>query len=401
MAFMLNKGQQQVIDEALYFIHHSSEQTYQFAGLAGTGKSVVLNEIVKRSRLKEDEIAPMAYIGQAAVIMRLKGLRNARTIHSWRYEPIEKDQVDKNDIPIYDDYFGTPKKSIGFVPIDDNFKGIKLIIVDEASSVPIEVRKDIDSLGIKVIACGDIGQLPPVNSTPGYLYTGKITYLTEIMRQKAGNAILYIADRARRGLPIHPGFYGNVLVIEKHELTDDMIAASDIVICGKNKTRDAITKRIRRDILHIYSDLPMMYEKLMCRRNNWDISSNGISLTNGLIGSIVNAPGPSDFDGKVFKIDFKPDLFNGLYRKLECNYDYLISDYETRKKIKFDKYANGNMLEFGYCGTAHTMQGSQYANGIYIEEFLNPDIQKNLNYTGVTRFTNSLIYVIPDRKKYW
>lgn len=395
-----NKQQQLVIDEALYHIHHSSEQTYQFSGLAGTGKSFVLNEIVKRSKLRLDEIAPMAYIGQAAVVMRLKGLVNARTIHSWMYEPVEKEILDKNDIPIYDDYFGTPVKGLGFNPVD-NLKGIKLILVDEAGSVPLNVRKDIDNLGIKVIACGDIGQLPPVYGDPGYLYTGKVTYLTEVMRQKAGNAILYIADRARKGLPIQPGFYGNVLVIERKQLTNDMIASSDMIVCGKNRTRDNITKRIRHDILHIDTDLPMMHEKLMCRKNNWNISVNGISLTNGLIGSVANAPGPSDFDGKTFTIDFKPDLFNGMYSRLECNYNYLVSDFETRKKIKCDRFQQGEFLEFGYCGTTHTMQGSQYANGIYIEEFLDPNIQKNLNYTGVTRFTNSLIYVIPDRKIYY
>lgn len=397
---IFNEGQNRVINEALYHIHRSSEQTYQFAGLAGTGKSLVLNEIVKRSKLRLDEIAPMAYIGQAAVVMRLKGLKNARTIHSWMYEPVEKEILDENDIPIYDDYFSTPVKAIGFNPVD-NLRGIKLIIVDEAGSVPLDIRKDIDALGIKVIACGDLGQLPPVKGDPGYLYTGKVTHLTEIMRQKAGNAILYIADRARKGLPIQPGFYGNVLVIEKSKLTNDMIAASDIVVCGKNKTRDEFTKRIRQEILNIHTDLPMMHEKLMCRKNNWNISTNGISLTNGLIGSVLNAPGPTDFDGKTFTIDFKPDLFNGVYSQIRCNYNYLVSDYETRTRIKNDRFQDGEFLEFGYCGTTHTMQGSQYANGIYIEEYLNPEIQRNLNYTGVTRFTNSLIYVIPDRKKYW
>ena len=188
-----NKQQQLVIDEALYHIHHSTEQTYQFSGLAGTGKSFVLNKIVEESKLRLDEIAPMAYIGQAAVVMRLKGLKNARTIHSWMYEPVEKEILDSNDIPIYDNYFGTPVKGIGFNPVD-NLKGIKLIIIDEAYTVPMNVRKDIDALGIKVIACGDVGQLPPVYGEPGYLHTGKVSYLTEIMRQKKGNSILYIAD---------------------------------------------------------------------------------------------------------------------------------------------------------------------------------------------------------------
>lgn len=64
MGFIFNKDQEKIINEALHHIHHSSEQTYQFSGLAGTGKSVVLNEIIRRSGLRRDQIAPMSYIGQ-------------------------------------------------------------------------------------------------------------------------------------------------------------------------------------------------------------------------------------------------------------------------------------------------------------------------------------------------
>ena len=53
-----------------------------------------------------------------------------------------------------------------------------------------------------------------------------------------------------------------------------------------------------------------------------------------------------------------------------------------------------------YAITTHMSQGSQYPNGAYIEEYLSPDINKNLNYTGITRFSNFLIYV-KKKKKYY
>ena len=63
---IFNEGQERIINEALDHIRNSSEQTYQFSGKAGTGKSVVLNEIIRRSGYRRDQIAPMSYIGQIA-----------------------------------------------------------------------------------------------------------------------------------------------------------------------------------------------------------------------------------------------------------------------------------------------------------------------------------------------
>ena len=46
-----------------------------------------MNEIISRLGLDMSQVAPMAYTGAAAIVMRTKGLFNARTIHSWLYEP--------------------------------------------------------------------------------------------------------------------------------------------------------------------------------------------------------------------------------------------------------------------------------------------------------------------------
>ena len=399
---IFNEGQERIINEALYHINHSSEQTYQFSGKAGTGKSVVLNEIIRRSGLKQHQVAAMSYIGQAVCVMRLKGLVNARTEHSWLYDPVLEDVLDEQGKKVYDSYYESTMKELTFVPVGkERFKGIKLIIVDEAGSTPMSVRRDIDKLGIKVIACGDLNQLPPVIEDPGYLYTGKVSYLDEVMRQKANDPILYLADRAIKGLPIQKGYYGNVLVISRSELTNEMISASNIVIAGKNLTREGINKRVREEILHVNSDLPVMGEKLICRKNNWNLSLGGISLTNGLIGQVVNSPDVGSYKDKTFKIDFKPDLINLAFKDLECDYEYLMADQKKRAFLKNNKFNTSNKFEFGYCITTHTSQGAEYPFGIYMEEFLGNDIQRNLNYTGITRFRNGMIYVLPEYKNYF
>ena len=64
-----NNGQKRTIQAALDFFYNSSNQVFEFAGNPGTGKSVVMGEILRqiqnRSRIPIERIAPMAYTGAA------------------------------------------------------------------------------------------------------------------------------------------------------------------------------------------------------------------------------------------------------------------------------------------------------------------------------------------------
>ena len=87
----LNRGQEDIVSKAIDWYKNSSEQVFQIAGNPGTGKSVVMKAIadrlVSQGFLTYDEILPMAYTGQAAIVMRTKGFPNARSIHSSIYTP--------------------------------------------------------------------------------------------------------------------------------------------------------------------------------------------------------------------------------------------------------------------------------------------------------------------------
>lgn len=392
-----NKQQSLVIDEAVrHVLHPTSEQVYQFSGAAGTGKTAVLKEIVKRIGIPLSRIAVMAYIGQAANVMRTRGLYNARTAHSWLYELKEEPVLDINDNPVIDEIFNRPKVRYMFVP--RKLTNIDYIIIDESFTFPLRMKQDVLNIGKPIIATGDVNQLPPVKDKPAFLVDGKITYLTEIMRQSDGNDIPFIADRILKGKPISTGLYNGVLVIQRHELTDDMIKCANIVLCGTNKTRDYYNNHIRQDILGFHTRLPRYSEKIICRKSNWNAELNGISLTNGLIGQVIKPPAVETFDGRQFYIDFKPDLMNMAYKDLGCDYDYFIADFATRNEIKKSPYSIGEKFEFAYAITTHLSQGAQYPGGIYINEYLHRDVQRNLDYTGVTRFSKFLIYVLPDKK---
>jgi ATP-dependent exoDNAse (exonuclease V) alpha subunit len=218
------------------------------------------------------------------------------------------------------------------------------------------------------------------------------------MRQAGREDINFIATMVGNGQPLLNGYYGNSLVINKEDLTDGMLLWADAIICGKNKTRDAINKRVRA-LKGFKGDLPQYGEKVVCRSNNWIegvSASNGyvINLCNGLIGTVVSNPDVSSFDGKLFSMNFAPDLApNAIFKNSRCNYAHMVSENDTRVKIRANKYEVGNKFEFAYCITAHIAQGSQFHKVVYIEEHMNPAMQPCINLVGASRADQQLVYV--------
>lgn len=393
--FELTDEQQALIKAAVHWYKHESELVFQYSAPAGAGKSTVMHCIIDQLGLRPEQVAPMAYVGSAAIVMRLNGFHNASTAHSWLYK-LEVET--KKDGVMGKEY--TSKRFV-YSPLDHN--EIKLICVDEASTIPLKMRQEMETNGIKILACGDLNQLPPVADKPGFLYNGKVFRLSKIMRQASHSAIVEISNMLIKGIRPRVGNYGDVLVISKDDLTDDMIKQYKTLICGTNRTRDQFNHYVRRNIIQTTSPVPIIGEKVVCRQNDWKVGVDGINLANGLAGTVANYPSITGYEAKSFTMDFVPDLFPDIkFERLKCDFKYFISDYRTRREMKSmmsNRYSSGlEKFEFGYAITTHISQGSQYFTGIYLEEHLHRDIQRNLNYTGITRFRNSCIYVLPTKR---
>lgn len=397
----LTNKQQKIVDAAVKWYYNSSEQVFQFSGNPGTGKSVVMNAIIEALGIKLDRVAPMAYIGAAAINMRLKGMWNAKTIHSWIYETIEIPLLDEYGNVVINKYFNRPEIKFKRVPKD--LPEIDLIAIDEGGTVPLRMRQDILSRGKKVLVAGDLDQLPPVGDQPAFLTSGTIYVLDEIMRQASNSAIIYLCQRAKKGLPIHTGIYGNeVMVLEEKDfqiIANKALISAGVVLCAKNETRSKYTDIIRYQILNKKSIMPDYGEKLICKVNDWRLESGGINLTNGLTGRVINQPDVSSFDGKCFKIDFLPDLNPIPFNNVPVDYEFFTSDINRKKEIKNFNYRYGEAFEYGYVETVHVAQGSQWKTGVYFEEYL-PNNNTQLNYTALSRFSSKCIYVKKNRK-YW
>lgn len=411
----LNPDQENTVNAAINWFKGRSSQVFEIAGKAGTGKSVVLNEIVRRLGLQPHQYLAAAYTGAAAIVMRMKGFPTARSLHSTFYHFEKRKKLDVElSTPFMNTKFNVPQEEWVFVPIPYGAipKAVKLIIIDEGYMVPYNMRNAILKHGIKVLVAGDPNQLPPIKDGPAFLTGSGIHVLSQIMRQNLNNPILYLAERALNNEPIHCGIYGNsALVIEDTDLTNEMVLSIGNIICGTNKTRDMFNNTIRTMIGKV-SEVPEFGDRVICRENDWDIENESIALANGLQGFIVSPITPDIFhdprnpnkgnkgQNGTFKMDFLPDLLQFPFRGLDVNYQYIVSDYYRRKQIKADKFTEGELFEYAYAITTHLSQGSEYPAGIYYEEFLRPEIQKSLIYTGITRFKEKMIYVKKTKKYY-
>lgn len=388
---ILTDEQQSLVKDCYDWFYNSNDLVFEYAGGPGTGKSFVLDFIINYLGINRKYIAPMAFTGAAAVNMRTKGLLNAGTIHSWIYHTSIAQMKDKSGNYVVDEYFNRPKETLDFIP-KVKLKNIKLIIIDEAYMVPIEMKKDIEKFGIKILACGDWNQLPPVNSQPAYLTDpNSVRLLTKTMRQAEGSNIVKLAYNVLNGFPVSNGYYGDVLVINEEELTDQMILASDIVICSKNFTREFYNNKIRK-LYGFEGNTPQYGERVICRSNNKDEIVDDINLANGLIGTVINFPDVSGFDGKTFSLQFKPDLLDNAF-DIRASYKYFTAPFQQREALKNDRYLEGEKFEFGYAITAHLSQGSQFDNVIVIDEPMMGNINNRLSYVAITRAKKRLIFV--------
>lgn len=188
--------------EALAIMH--SGQSVLLTGAAGTGKTYVLNQFVRRARASGKTVAMTATTGLAATHL------NGTTIHAWSGMGVfdelpnghilkmgkqRKDIINKTDILVIDEI--------------SMLHDYRLDIVDSICRGVRETDKPFG--GIQVILSGDFFQLPPVNrgdSKQGsFIVTSQawqdgdftVCYLTEQYRQKSDQVYTDILNGIRAG----------------------------------------------------------------------------------------------------------------------------------------------------------------------------------------------------------
>lgn len=393
MAIILNDQQEECVKKAVrWFKNLSSKQTFEISGPAGSGKTTIVRTIIQELGVNIEDVLFVAYVGKAALQLTRSGV-NGRTIHSTFYDIEFVPVKDENGAIIIRN--GRVITRPEFVKKEKIPENIKLIVIDEAPMVNESFGVDIESFNIPVICLGDLQQLPPVIGDSKYLIRPDYV-ITKVMRQAEDNPIIYLSQLAARGEKIPYGKYGDkCYVIPKNKVNDSMLLGADMILTPTNSSRMRYNEYIRRELRGITSELPQPGEKLICRKNNRNrIIGEGVYLVNGMLGYVVNAE-KSSFNGKTMDISFSPDFNEDLiFNNVKIDYKTLMNSIQ-QDNGKYQKgYSMYDMFEFGDVITVHLSQGSQAENVLFISEPFagGRDIQCKLDYTGITRAREGLIF---------
>lgn len=382
---ILSKKQTQIVNNLIDWFKSSKQKYITLGGYAGTGKSTILGFVSKELHKdnKDINIAFCSYTGKASRVMERKlrdvsALYNSDyigTIHRLIYRPIldERDEI-----------IGWEK-----VPATD-FK-YSLIVIDEASMVTEDIWNDLLSFNIPILAVGDHGQLPPINSSFNLMNKPNLK-LEEIYRQEADNPIIKISEIARKEGKIPFDMFGRgVKKIHKEEDSSQEILAdvfesfdqNTMVLCGYNSSRVKLNKDIRS--LHFDKEIPQVGDRVICLKNN-----RNENIYNGMMGNIL---------------DISKERLHGFsYYETEISLDF--EEYTFWGKISINQFNSPtfidlkmrdiNYFDFGYALTVHKAQGSQARKVIVFEERfpkMDDEAFSRWLYTAVTRAEKELIIV--------
>lgn len=196
----LSAEQQRVVDIVV-----QKKESIFFTGSAGTGKSVVLKEIVKACRgVYGDNFGVTASTGMAACNIQ------GQTLHRYLGIGLGRDPVDKLAKRIN-------KNSV----VLRRWQQMRLLIIDEISMIDAALFDKIEAVarvvrksdrpfgGIQVVACGDFYQLPPVNKEgrPKFCFEGnswgrvikRAIVLKQVFRQRGDSEFIDMLNALRVG----------------------------------------------------------------------------------------------------------------------------------------------------------------------------------------------------------
>lgn len=343
------------------WIKQSGNLRYVLAGYAGAGKTTLAKSLSK----KIGGIMFLAYTGKAANVLREKGCDNVRTIHAAIY----KKEGDDEDEPHFT------------LNLDSDLRRAKLVIVDEYSMLPVELRQDIEKLAKKVLYLGDPFQLPPVN---GECDLQPDFFITEIHRQALDSPIIRYATDVREGRGLQ-----FVTLPEFTYQPQGLIDAADYdnadqIIVGRNDTRRAWNARFRQK-LGFSGTFPVKGDKLICTKNNKESG-----LFNGMIGYADKDAVQGDEHGDTLLLDFdgreELRVWAGPFRGEE-------------KPLK--RHLNAiDRFDYAYAITCHKSQGSEFGSVlIYDQPVGRTDRDRaRWRYTAITRGKNKVTLVKPTQK---
>ena len=339
-------------DEQMYGIEEALKNNIVvIRGLAGTGKSTIVNAI---SEILKDYTIEMCCLGaKAAQRLREVSGHNAKTIH--RLIGLGIGNCKKTDYEVYAD----------------------IIILDEASMVNgtifLLLLKAI-SLGSKVIILGDNGQLNSIGNCSVFndlINTKKISVveLTKIHRQAEKSAIITGSINIRKQKPIvDKKFIGEVTLGELQDL-DLIVFPENEPLLKKILEKFKVFLEKTKDIMEVQIISPTKKKGILsCKNINEEIQKIynkcegkhiiGRDSVKMFIGDkVINLK--NNYNSKDENDEPRP-IYNGSIGILvKIEEKYCVVDFVGIGKVVINKNEFLN-LNLAYAISCHSSQGSQW-----------------------------------------
>ena len=362
----------------------TKEKIVVITGGPGTGKTTIVQGILRLYEKRNQDVVLAAPTGRAARRMKELTDHDAKTIHRLlQYTPRIHRFERNRDNPIEAD----------------------VVIIDEVSMVDLELTYHLmEALDndTRLILVGDVDQLPSVG--PGAVLmdiiqsgTVPVVRLVDIFRQARKSMIVVAAHQVNKGEMIEPTLSsgggkpdspGNLFRI----LKDDPGEIVDL-IC--KMTAERIPDRFGMDPVHDIQILCPMKTGILGTRHLNEVLRDLLNpggVGGGFDSKAVDSSGgeqrfrPGD---KIMQIrnNYDKEVFNGdIGRVLEVNpkEKKMVVDFDDRVLIYSD--AEKQQLVLAYACTIHKSQGSEYPAVIvplHNQHFIM--LQRNLLYTAITR----------------
>ena len=347
-------------------------------GGPGTGKTTIINSILKIISMLKVRILLAAPTGRAAKRMSETTGCEAKTIHRMLEFNLQKGGFQKNE--------------------DDPLE-CDLLILDEASMIDTllmhHLLKAVPSQATLILV-GDVNQLPsvgPGNVLKDIIASGAVPVveLKEIFRQAQDSVIIVNAHRINRGYlpelrkPVE-GF-SDFYFIEQNE-PEDILNTLLVLV------KDRIPNRFRLDPVDDIQVLSPMHRGLIGAGN---LNQELQSTLNPGEGGLARGGRTFRVNDKVMQIrnNYDKEVYNGDIGRI-TRIDHEIQEVKINMDGREVEYQFSDMDEvvLAYAVSVHKSQGSEYPAVIvpvHTQHYML--LQRNLLYTAVTRGKHLVVLV--------
>jgi tRNA A37 threonylcarbamoyladenosine biosynthesis protein TsaE len=309
-SFALNNGQRAAAYAISEFIHSSDAQVFILRGYAGTGKTTLMEGVIRYLRSEERNVLAMAPTGRAARVLSSKTGANARTIHSIIYKQraveLKEDGVKRRfeiNANAPSDATVLIADEVSMLSNECDDEGETAFGTGKTLSDLITYINFVENPNTKLIFIGDDAQLLPVKGklspalSAAYLSANfglrvEEAMLSQVMRHD--NEILNVATKVREKLSLRdfeqvcPSPKGEVSVVKHGDLLATFLqenpnvtdAHDSVLIVASNDKAFEYNMFVRQRYFPLGEGTAVVGDRLMVCTNVYGLSE---SLMNGEI----------------------------------------------------------------------------------------------------------------------